>query len=1129
MSCPFHAAPKAESDASAAAVAHPNGRAEVPDGEPIPHPPESWLTGNLGEIDPAFAVLNRKIVFISSYELANEVLDDMYYEKKVVGVQKNVRALTKNGLFTAYNDEEVGVRPYANPTVPKMRLTGRALQEWGIAHRTLVPAFGPIHIRSMFPKMVDVLSQMVLRWDRFGPDQRISCTGDFTRLAFEVIGLCAFSHRFNAFYSDKLPEFAEYMVDTLIEVGKQSHRMELENWLRFRSRQKLDREIHAMWDICDKLVAERRAHPRPDVDDIINTMLTAKDPVTGKGFTDENIRYQMVTFMVAGHETTAGTMNFMYYYLLQYPDKLQKCYAEVDAVLGDKQIELSDVPKFKYIEATIRETLRYFGPISVLTRGPKEPILLAGKYKMTPDVPIIVNLKGVHRDPAVWGDDADEFKPERFLDGGWDRVPQHAWRPFGNGLRQCIGRYLAEQEIIIAMAMVLQRFIVEQADPDYELKIKSTLTVKPDEFYIKVRRRPGKDHLFDFTGSAPPPKADVSGAKVHVSGVSKPGLKPLAVFYGGNTGTCKSFGEDIQTNAPGYGFAVDAVKSLDEAVEAIPRDRPVVLITSSYEGLPPDNARGFVAWLEARVAGGTSNKLLSGVTYTVFGLGNRDWPATFHHIPKLVDRLMEQLGATRFLRAGFVDVGQDISGPFEDWKVELFPKLRELGGVTSNVQVEEIKVEISQPDAPSKLAGEEVSEGLVLANNVLVKNGLGPEKRHMDVLLPPGVEYRSGMFNHRSSVTSVTRVLNRFGLHPDDVLTISGTSKEHLKGPAGGTISVFELVSSRVELANPTSQRQVATLAKLAEGTDATRLTGLATDELYEKGILEKRFSIIDLLEDFPSISLSFGAYLDMLAPLAPRQYSISSSPLARLALPAASTTFMPASKSAGGGDDDAFGTGSSLTASVTYDVYSAPSYSNPARTFSGVASSYLADLLPGSRIRCFVRSTAAPFRLPLDPKTPVIFVAAGTGVAPMRAFIQDRAAIASARPGGAAANLGPAILYYGFRDSQDYLYRQELEQAEKDGVVTVRPAVSRPTDTDGHRPCHVDELIWDDREQLRGLFMNGGARILVCGSAARLGRSTQEVCIKVYREAHPEATAEEAQAWLQKQKEDRYISDVFG
>jgi cytochrome P450 / NADPH-cytochrome P450 reductase len=146
--------------------------------------------------------------------------------------------------------------------------------------------------------MIDIVSQMILKWDRLGPDHQILCSDDFTRLAFDVIGLCAFNYRFNAFYGEDLPPFAIQMMETLIETGKQTNRLAINNRLHAYSTKHMMDNIQAMWNVCDEIVAERKANPKPDVDDLLNVMLSAKDPVTGKGFTDENIRFQMATFLV---------------------------------------------------------------------------------------------------------------------------------------------------------------------------------------------------------------------------------------------------------------------------------------------------------------------------------------------------------------------------------------------------------------------------------------------------------------------------------------------------------------------------------------------------------------------------------------------------------------------------------------------------------------------------------------------------------------------------------------------------------------------------------------------------------------------------------------------------------------
>jgi cytochrome P450 / NADPH-cytochrome P450 reductase len=104
--------------------------------------------------------------------------------------------------------------------------------------------------------------------------------------------------------------------------------------------------------------------------------------------------------------------------------------------------------------------LRFLGPITQTQLHAKEDTVIGGKYKITKDMNVRVNLPGMHHDERVWGPDAGEFRPERMMDGGFEKMPKNAWKAFGNGVRSCIGRFLAEQEMVMTLAMVLQRFEV---------------------------------------------------------------------------------------------------------------------------------------------------------------------------------------------------------------------------------------------------------------------------------------------------------------------------------------------------------------------------------------------------------------------------------------------------------------------------------------------------------------------------------------------------------------------------------------------------------------------------------------------------------------------------------------------
>jgi cytochrome P450/NADPH-cytochrome P450 reductase len=174
--------------------------------------------------------------------------------------------------------------------------------------------------------------------------------------------------------------------------------------------------------------------------------------------------------------------------LLNNPETLHKAQQEVDEVLGDNVMTVNHISKLTYIDACLKETLRLSSPINIFSVKPKQDTTLSGGiYAVSKEDFIQVNMRGLHHDPNVWGEDYDEFKPERMFDQAFRALPPNAWKPFGNGARGCIGRGFAWQEMIVNVALVLQRFQIEKADPNYKLELKSTLTIKPGNWRIKVR------------------------------------------------------------------------------------------------------------------------------------------------------------------------------------------------------------------------------------------------------------------------------------------------------------------------------------------------------------------------------------------------------------------------------------------------------------------------------------------------------------------------------------------------------------------------------------------------------------------------------------------------------------------
>jgi cytochrome P450/NADPH-cytochrome P450 reductase len=211
----------------------------------------------------------------------------------------------------------------------------------------------------------------------------------------------------------------------------------------------------------------------------------------------------------------------------------------------------------------------------------------------------------------------------------------------------------------------------------------------------------------------------------------------------------------------------------------------------------------------------------------------------------------------------------------------------------------------------------------------------------------------------------------------------------------------------------------------------------------------------------------------------------------------------------------------------LTYSVLEAPSLSGTGRHL-GVASSYLASLAPGDKLHVSVRPSHTAFHPPVDgEKTPLICVAAGTGIAPFRGFIQERVAMIAA---GRA--LAPAVLFFGCRDPEvDDLYRAELDRWQALGAVDVRRAYSRRADAVDSMGCkYVQDRMWMDRKDVVNLWQKG-ARVYVCGSR-EVGESVKTVVIKIAMENAEEncqsMSEEKALKWFEGIKNERYATDVF-
>ena len=1026
------------------------------------------------------------LYIVSSHRLTHELCDQKRFHKAIHPSLEAIRNFAGNGLFTSYFDEP----------------------EWGNAHRILMPAFNPTALKGMYSGMTDIAEQLMLKWTRTRDDEPVDIPGDCTRLTLDTIALCSFSYRFNSFYSEELHPFVSAMVNGLKDSGKRSHLPGWMNTLNVRGTRRYWRDIKTMEETVDALIAERKDHPTPSGNkDVLDVMLNAKDPKTGEKLSDENLRYQLITFLIAGHETTSGLLSFVVYELIRHPHVADKARAIVDEVLGGRFPEYDDLKDLGYLDQILREALRLYPTAPAFGVNPYEETVLGADEKhdgirVTPEDTLLIMLGRMHRDPEVW-DEPEEFRPERFDFENAKKIPQHAWKPFGNGQRSCLGRAFALQEATMVLALMLQHFEFEFYDPHYKLDVIDGLTSKPKDLFVKVKNRPGhlftgktaRDHeasdLSSDTGKAPVAKAEPNGHKIQIA-------------VGSNAGTCFIFAKKLETFALQQGYEVE-ISDLDDATDNLQTADPVIVLTSSYEGLPPDNAARFVEWLT------TQNPDLAGVRFAVCGSGNSEWAGTFQRIPTLVDEEMAAHGATRLTERGLTDVRNDHIGQFEEWAEELWDAISaELNVEHSDVSTPALTLEeaadrsahlnAAQPRGLNEdyLVGEVVETALLSASE---DNGPIRKKMHLEIQLPEGADFSTGDYLEvlpRNSRKQVDRALSTFGLLGDSRVVVR---TEHPFLPVGSPLTYREILSDYVELSTVPSRKAVEQLAAECPCPPEKAQLELLAGEAYQDEVQNKRLSLLDLVETFPSARPDFAVFLDSLLPITPRRYSISSS--ARLA----------ASRPA-----------------ITFSVIDEPAWSGRGN-FNGMTTTYLAGLQRGDRIQVRVVGGNPRFRLDETPTAPVLLIGAGTGIAPLRAFLQELATKKS-KAGAATPNDEPeALLFYGCHGrNSDYLYAEELQRWEDQNVVSVRPAFSRHPErgVDGNEIKYVQHKLWDDRREVMELCRRG-AKVLVCGDAERLAPGVRDTFVEMVAEDQSLGRPE-AERYVDSMQREKfsYVADVF-
>ncbi len=344
---------------------------------------------------------------------------------------------------------------------------------WLRQRRLAQPAFHRARIASYAETMVSYADGLLNSWHS-GETRDIHV--EMMRLTLQIVAKTLFGTEV-----DREAQDVGHALESLMNLNSDFRRLLLvPAWMPTPTNIRAEWAVRGLDKIIYKIIAARRASKHDSVD-LLSMLLNAQDE-DGSRMTDRQLRDEALTIFLAGHETTAVALSWTWWLLAQHPEVEAKLHAELDAILGGRLPTLDDLPKLRYADMVMTESMRLYPPAWGMARVAIEDMEIAG-YPVAKGSGVSFAQWVVHRDPR-WFDAPEEFRPERWDGDLAKRIPRFAYFPFGGGPRQCIGNTFAQMEAVLILAVIAQRFQFRLVEAHPVVPMPS-ITLRP-RYGIKV-------------------------------------------------------------------------------------------------------------------------------------------------------------------------------------------------------------------------------------------------------------------------------------------------------------------------------------------------------------------------------------------------------------------------------------------------------------------------------------------------------------------------------------------------------------------------------------------------------------------------------------------------------------------
>ncbi|CAJ1378936.1 unnamed protein product [Effrenium voratum] len=1007
-------------------------------------------------------------------------------------------------------------------------------QRWEFGRHALQAQLTPEAIDSLVPifagkclKLQEIIAANADNIDMFAWVEKVT---------MDVICDVGFGHNLKCMESPEMPELLP-LFDEVIEASINTSLYGAFDVLGTRKRW-FEGQLSKLDGMLDEIIeAVREGKHTGSSNSLLHHLCAAKCPLTARGFTQSELRDQLLTMLVAGHKTTTLLLTWGLYHIARSARVEKKLFAELRQVFeGDltRPPTGEDLRRLKYMDMVVRETLRLCAPVQVAQRGLTQPVqcgeytLLPGGHSGRGNSWVAIHIMGISRSKKYWGEDALEFIPERFEPAKMAKFHPFQFIPFGGGRRLCIGNLFAITQAKTLLCLILRKFYVRTIP-------EKPVQIDPKDIATPLPASRGGGVWLQFTGrddglepeevAEPPTLGNMAKSFLDEGGADRGSVyprrssgcwnfsgpkPPLLILWGGQFGTTQSAAQDLAKSAQQRNFEVE-VKAMDEVKPSellaglkVKDEQPVVLILiATYNGHPPENAAAFCKALEEVPPSDKS----ADINFAVLGVGNSNWISTYIKVAKEVDKHMARAGARRFLPLEVADKNDCFEKSVRSWRQAVLSTFANSPEDFVQEQIAAAAEQIAEviPEtlelAPSSKPPTSMSEHFVTSlgyESCKISSNEELCQRAEDAEAPSVRQIRvasAGAYccgDHlevrpRNSAAQVERACRRLACQAESVV-VASDSEELPSDP----LSMGDILAYHVDLSALPSQETLASLAQYAtKSQEATSLRQLATikeDSAYDEWC-ERCLSLLDVLDEFRSVSIGFSRFVEVAPKIKPRLYSIASSPLAR-------------------------GTDAELCCRVA--KYQACASALP-EVRSGLCSSMLAS---ATEVICKIKE-APHMRLPKDPSTPIACVCGGTGLAPFYGFLQERE---QCRKQGTASGL--VQLYFGCRNEEDFLHQAQLQRWHAEGLLSLKVSFSRPRDPALKE--YVYHALRRDAEAVLELLSEDGLGCLyVCGSASTLAKDVTNVLVDLLSQ-HGDATVGFARLDGLQEK-GRVIFDVWG